>query len=48
LRDNLECIKVPSAITKGEYNYLLNGNAPKFQEKFKLKVKDIDFDPRLK
>lgn len=47
LADNHECIRVPSATTRGEHNFLLNGNVPKFKERFKLNEHDIDFDPRL-
>jgi len=44
---NYGCIRVPSAITPSEYNYLLNGRYPKFDKVFKMKLKKITLEPRL-
>ena len=47
LLQNYGCIKVPSAITPSEYNFLLNGRYPKFNKVFKMKMKKINLGPRL-
>ncbi len=43
------CIKVPSIITPGGFNYLLYAGATDFEKIFKIKrIMDLPFDPRLK
>lgn len=41
-------MKVPSAIIKMEYNYLINPNHLEFQKIILKDVEDFKFDPRLK
>ncbi len=47
LLQNYECIRVPSAITPTEFNFLLNGSYPKFNNVFQVKLKEITLEPRL-
>ena len=47
LLQKYECIRVPSDITPTEYNFLLNGNSPKFNKVFKMKQREITLEPRL-
>jgi RES domain-containing protein len=41
-------LRVPSAIIKNEYNYLINPQHPDFSLIKILKIEDFDFDMRLK
>lgn len=40
-------LKVPSALLKGEYNYLINPAHPDFKKIEDLEIEDFVFDPRL-
>lgn len=41
-------LKVPSAIIKKEYNYILNPNHKDYKKIKLIDIEDFDFDPRLK
>lgn len=41
-------LRVPSAIIKNEYNYLINPQHPDFKQINITKIEDFDFDMRLK
>lgn len=48
VKENSHCLlKVPSAVTKGDHNYLINPFHPEFKEIKILEIEDFPFDHRL-
>ena len=45
---NSPILKVPSAIIRGEYNYLINPGHPNFKDITIIDVEDFFLDPRIK
>lgn len=48
IQENKYCLlKVPSAVTKGDFNFLINPNHPKFKEIRLINEGDFPFDKRF-